>query len=89
MCILWCVCDRNNEIRGAFKDKSDPSTRLKPSSRPMVPYLFSVVELLVFLRNIIEHPSKIVPDIGSFVRTNYPFLLSHVWHVRLHANSKL
>ena len=71
-------CDRVNRPT----NKEDDSTRLSMTTSP-VKFLFSVVELLVALRNIKEHYDTTVPDIGGFVRSNYPFLLSHVWHVRL------
>ena len=79
---FWCVSDRVNRPT----NKNDVSTRLCMATTP-VKFLFSVVELLVALRNIKEHYETTVPDIGGFVRSNYPFLLSHVWHVRSFANS--
>ena len=86
---LRLICDRHDQ---AFKDSNDDSTRLSATkdSKRRPKYLFSVVELLFSLRNVHQHMQKqkqISSDIGSFVRKNYPFLLSHVWHVRAHVET--
>ena len=81
---FWFVCD--SKFPGRRTNKGDDSTRLSTTTSP-VKFLFSVVELLIALRNIKEHYETTVPDIGGFVRSNYPFLLSHVWHVRSLVNS--
>ena len=72
------ICGRQNQPNGHYKDSTDVSTRLAGKG---VKYLFSVIELLNSLRNIEAHLRDC--DIGNFVRKKYPFLLSHVWHVRL------
>jgi len=73
--VLVCICDREN--KRDFKDASCGSFRL---AKRGVKFLFSIVELLNQLRNIEAHLGDF--DIGNFVRRKYPFLLSHVWHVR-------
>ena len=83
------ICDRYDQ---RFKDKTDDSTRLDVSrgSTRRPKYLFSVAELLFNLRNMHVHmqtQKQVSSDIGFFVRTNYPFLLSHVWHVRAHVET--
>ena len=80
---LHCLMNRQT---GRRTTKDDSSSRLAGTA---VKFLFSVVELLIALRNINEHHKTIVPDLGAFVRSNFPFLLSHVWHVRSSANISL
>ena len=77
---MTVICGRHHQRNGPFKDVTDFSTRL---ASKRVKYLFSVVELLIILRNKDEHLRDADGDTGKFVRENYPFLLSHVWHVRL------
>jgi len=75
--------DYSHPLTRDYRTISDMSTRIGGCS---VPVFFSVVELIVAFRNLTEHPEGALrnkSDVARFVRTNYPFLLSHVWHVLL------
>ena len=86
---LICSLARRRQ-NGGFKTSREESTRLQNlqanvGGRPK--FLFSVIELLLSLRNIVQH--ELVADVPFFLRTNYPFLLSHLWHACWHVSCGL
>lgn len=77
---------RENNPNLPKKNQTDPSTRLKGSDRDRPKYLFSVVELIINLYNVYKHQAAAQPTeravfVANMLRKNYPFLLSHIWHV--------